>query len=1092
MKKYRLYCLSLLVMGTLTTAAQEDETVTEDTTIEQPVVKVKAESPRKQVPTRMVTGRVINAATKAPLAGALVRTQEIEGYSALTEDDGSYEMKVPFFATSLEISAPDFNLTKVGLNKSGKVEMAMMYPSTLRADYTKGNNITSDKTADNFSFSPAITIEDEIQKQLGADVRTITRSGTPGIGSVMFMNGINSLNVNAQPLIVIDGVIFDQQYGRTLIHDGLYNDVLSNINVNDIEKVTVMKNGTALYGAKGGNGVILIQTRRNKSMATRISATMSGGYIMKPKTIDVLNGDQYRGYASEMLKSVNTTMTSFKFLNEDPTYYYYGKYHNNTDWKDLIYREAFSQNYGLNVEGGDAVANYNLSLGYTSAKSTLKDNDMDRLNIRFNTDIVVTDKFSIRFDASYVNQTRDLRDDGASENYVEGTPTSTAYLAYIKSPMLSPYAYAAGVINTNHLDVSDEDYLTEALSQYSNLNYKLANPLCINEYGEAENKNRFETSMVNLSVTPKFQFNKHLFLSEHFSYNLVNTNEKYYIPINGVPDYYVSSIGTTEPNEVRSLYSKQNSSMSDTRLDWNNHYDAHFIHLMGGCRINYEAYTSSYLLGYNTGNDKTPQLSSGLEHIATYGDNDNWNSIAWYGQAEYNYLQRYYLQGNLTMESSSRFGREGTSGIKMAGVVWGLFPSVQASWVVTNEPWFADISGINYLKLTTGYDISGNDDIDYYASRSYFSGKQFLKEKTSSLAFANIGNTQIQWETTKRFNAGFEGNFINNRLHVNFNYFNSKTDNLLAYQSLGFLSGLDKNWSNGGALKNEGFDVSASAKLLVNKNWQWELGASMGHYVNKVTSLPDNESYFDTSIYGATVRTSIGNPAGVFYGYKTLGVFSTSEEAKAAGQDPKGLYILASNGVTRNYFGAGDIHFADLNNDGEINDKDRTVIGDPNPDIYGNIFTTLSYKRFKLDVNFNYCLGNDVYNYLRSQLESGSRFMNQSTALLNRWQIEGQVTDVPKVSFQDPMGNSRFSDRWIEDGSYLKLKSLTLSYDLPINSTFLQGLGFWIQANNVFTITKYLGTDPEFSMSSSVLGQGIDTGMLSMSRSFVAGIKINL
>jgi hypothetical protein len=192
------------------------------------------------------------------------------------------------------------------------------------------------------------------------------------------------------------------------------------------------------------------------------------------------------------------------------------------------------------------------------------------------------------------------------------------------------------------------------------------------------------------------------------------------------------------------------------------------------------------------------------------------------------------------------------------------------------------------------------------------------------------------------------------------------------------------------------------------------------------------------------------------------------------------------------------MHFYDKSSDGVISDgsdgyaDDRVVIGDPNPDIYGNIFTTLAWKRFKLDVRFNYSLGNDVFNYMRQQLESGSRFMNQSTAMNSRWQAEGQKTDMPHITFQDPMGNSRFSDRWIEDGSYLRLKSLTLSYDLPLNSEFIQGLQIWIQGNNLLTFTKYLGSDPEFSATSSVLGQGIDIGSLSQNRSVVAGVKINL
>ena len=324
-------------------------------------------------------------------------------------------------------------------------------------------------------------------------------------------------------------------------------------------------------------------------------------------------------------------------------------------------------------------------------------------------------------------------------------------------------------------------------------------------------------------------------------------------------------------------------------------------------------------------------------------------------------------------------------------------------------------------------------------------------------------------------------------MNVRFNYFNSKTSHLLSYQALGFLTGLEKNWTNDGALKNEGFDVTATGKIIACKDFQWELGFSVGHYKNKISELADNATYAEASVYGATIRSEVGKPVNMFYGYKTQGVFATSEEAANAG-----LYQMAENGVDKQYFKAGDMHFVDQNGDHQIDAKDRVFIGDPNPDIYGNIFTTMAYKSFRLDVNFNYSLGNDVYNYMRSQLESGSRFMNQTTAMTRRWQTEGQITDLPKATFQDPMGNSRFSDRWIEDGSYLRLKTVTLSYKLPMNTRFLQGLEFWVQANNLLTFSKYLGSDPEFSMTSNVIGQGIDLGQLPQSRSFVAGVKINL
>ena len=1078
--------ISLMMAFPFCAFAQDDETDEQEQA-------TRVLTPKKKVyATRVVKGRVVDAASKMPVAGAIVKAGGITGYSVLTEDNGTFELKVPVFATSLYVSSPDHNAVLAGLTASEEQQDIMLYGTAFKGDYAETDNLRGDKQATGFAYSNAINIKEEMQKQLGAYAYTTNRNGTPGVGSVSFIQGLNSLTVNAQPLVVIDGVPIDQQYGREMLHDGFYNDILSNINPADIEKVTVMRNGTALYGAKGANGVILVETRRNKSMATRITASVSAGVTLLPKYYDMMDANQYRNYASELLRGTGTKNTEFKFLTEDPTYYYYKQYHCNTDWKDYVYRTAMTQNYGINVEGGDAVANYNLSVGYTQAESTLECNDFNRLNIRFNSDITLGSRLSIRFDASFSNITRDIRDDGAPAGYDEGTPTSPAFLAYVKSPFMSPYSYGRGQFSSSQYDVVDESYLDEALTsvKYKNYNYRLGNPAAFNEYAEGENKNRFENSMLNLSVRPKYQINSNLSLMEHFSYNLVNTNEMYYIPINGVPDYYVSSVYAYRQNEVRSLASKQNSVMSDTRLDWSNRYQAHSLHVFGGARIQWETYTYNTQLGYNTGSDKTPFMGASLLNATASGLSESWTSLSMYAQAEYNYKGRYFLQANLTADGSSRFGEE-ADGLKALDAVWAIFPSVQASWVLTNENWLAGNKWVNYLRLTAGYDVSGNDDIDYYAARSYFQGKVFMNS-VSGLSLAGIGNTTIQWETTKRFNVGLEANLLNNRINLTANLFKSKTDNLLAMQSLGFLSGLDQNWSNGGKLENEGYDVALSGKVIATKDWSWQLGASVGHYKNKITALPEGKSYMDTDVYGATIRTQVGSAANLFYGYKTAGVFATTEDAQAAGVDPKGLYTLAENGITRNYFQAGDVHFVDTDNNGEINDKDCVVIGDPNPDFYGNIFTTVAYKNFKLDVRFNYSVGNDIYNYMRSQLEGGNRFMNQTTAMLGRWQVEGQKTEMPRATFQDPMGNARFSDRWIEDGSYLKLKTITLSYDLPITSQFLQGLQFWIQANNVFTLTKYLGTDPESAMTSAVIGQGIDLGRLPQSTSLVAGVKINL
>ncbi|WP_423803215.1 SusC/RagA family TonB-linked outer membrane protein [Paraprevotella xylaniphila] len=1069
--------------GTLGGYAQE-EAATDTVTAARPASPIK-----KNVKTRPVSGRVFAVTSGTPLGGALVSVSGYDGYSALTEEDGTYKLDVPEYATALKIAAPDYNTVRVGINQSGKLRDVTMYSSAMRSAYGADDNILNTVVADKFDYSPSLNITSEIGDQLGANVRTISRGGTPGIGNFMMMNGINSLHSNGQPLVVIDGVIVDQQYDRTMIHDGFYNDILTSFNVNEIKSVKVMANGTAIYGAKGANGVILIETKRNTSLATKIDATVSAGITLLPKSLPVMSGSQFKTYASDLLKTTGTNLSEFQFLTSDPNNYYYNKYNNNTDWNDVIYREAFSQNYGISVQGGDEVASYFLALGYNGAQSVLEDNDVNRLNIRFNTDINMFKHLFIRFDASYSNVTRNLKDQGAPEGYNEGTVTSVNYLGLVKSPMLSPYAYSNGKISDVAFDNNDEDYLDQALASIGNVNYRLANPASINEYGTAQNKNYFENSYLNLAITPKWQFNKHLSISSLFSYTLTNTNDKYYVPINGVPDYYVSSIGLTVENEIRSLYSSQNSITSDTKIEWGNQYGAHSIDLLGGFRYMNDRYKVDSQLGYDTGSDKTPFIND-TKNKTTTGSTNEWTSMSWYGQARYDYRKRYFVEGNLAIESSSRFGKEAKEGFKLAGVRWGVFPGIQAGWVLSNESWF-DVPGIDYAKFTMGYDVSGNDGIDFDATRTYFKSILF-QNKANGLVLGNLGNTEVQWETTRRFSFGTELNFLKNRLNLKVNVFKSWTDNLLTYHELNFITGLENNWVNGGSLENKGYNITVNGHIIATRDWNWELGASVGHYKNKLTALPDGQDYVDAEVYGATIRSQIGQPVNLFYGYKTEAtasgthVYATSEEAKA-----DGLYILGENGIDKNYFGAGDVKFAD-NGDKEINKADMQVIGDPNPDIYGNIFTSLSYKRIRLDVNFNYSLGNDAYNYLRSQLEGGNRFMNQSVAMANRWSYEGQVTDMPTVTWEDPMGNARFSDRWIEDASYLRLKSITLSYELPINNTFIHGLTFWGQANNVFTVSKYLGADPDFSMSNSVLEQGIDRGLLANSRNFMLGIKINL
>ena len=1081
------FAAMVFFVGAMPMAAQDEAEVEE--TAEVVAAPRKVAKPVKKYPTIEIKGKVVDAATGEPLAGAQLQAYNNSNYTAMTDENGEYTIAVPKFVTSIAVKLDGYNLAQVALNGRTEEVNACLYSDVFLTDYKSKTAGSKSVATVDFENSTAITIDQEIQNRLGADVRGIQRSANPGQGVAMFINGYNSLNSNAMPLIILDGVVYDQLYDEGgMMHTGYFNNLLQAINLDDIETVEVMKNGTAIYGAKAANGVIVIKTKRCHSMATRIDVNISAGMELQPKALDVMNASDYRSYASQLLGSTDTKLTDFKFLTTDPddptNRYYYNMYHNNTDWRKEVYREAFTQDYGVAIQGGDDIAQYNLSVGFMNSQSTLKMNDMERFNIRFNTDIILNQWFSTQFDASYTNVTRDLRSDGLGADALDlQAMASPGFLSYAKAPFLSPYDFSTDGKITSFIADADT-YLDEVLGKGK---ASIANPTAILKNGEAKNKNHTDCTMINLAVAPTWKPTKNFSITERFSYTMQSFDESYYTPIVGMPTYRAEGSIADTQNSKWSLYSKHNAVFSDTRANWAIPLGAHRLDLFGGVRFMNDTYTSSYLIGDNTGTDKTPNNKPSQDTKRRYGSDINWRSLSYYANADYNYMEKYYLTGQLSMETSSRYGKDADAGLKMFGVAWGLFPSIQGAWVLSNEKWFRPNRGVNMLKVNAGFESVGNDAIDNSATLTYLSSASLLNDGITSIGLGNIGNTSLRWETTNRFNFGAEGNFINNRLNVRANYFLSKTNNLVTLGTLAYVAGLTDYYTNDGSLRNEGFDVAFLAKVVNDRKFKFELGASVGHFKNELTALPQGQKSFESTMFGATILSEVGRPAGVFYGYKTDGVYATTADAQK-----DNLYIQDAAG-NKSYFAGGDMKFVDINGDGEISAADRTVIGDPNPDIFGNVNLKFHFgDNWSLAANFNYSLGNDIYNYQRAVLESGSLFINQTTAVNRRWSVENQQTDIPRAAYGDPMGNSRFSDRWIEDGSYLKLKNVTLSYKLPIQNEYIQGITLWAAGNNLFTLTKYLGSDPEVSAGNGVLMQGIDAGYLTSGRSFHLGVKINL
>lgn len=1025
--------------------------------------------------TRTVTGLVRDARTKLPVNAAQVTVFD-NSVSATTDATGVFRLKVASDKEILVVSAYDYNVRETPVQGRDSVVIEL-YPDVFSNYYKKfdgldgiTNNSTlvvAGKSVIDINQTQAVSADELLQSEMGSEVRAISRSGLAGMGTSLFVRGYNSLNANVQPLFVVDGVIWNNQYNVQSIHGGFFSNPLTDIDVNDIASITLMKDGTSIYGSKAANGVVLIKTKRGTGMVTKINLNIVTGLTTQPVNIPVMNADQFRVYASEMIGTSGISgndVSGYMFLQDDATKSTYNIYHNNTNWANEIYRNALTKNYSISANGGDEKALYYFSLGYSGIDGVVKETNFERINARFNADLNLSKLFTMGLNIGFANIDRQMLDDGVN-NY-----TSPTWLSMIKSPFLSPYNFTSTGAPTVDYSYTDE--------------LDLGNPRAIMSYSN----NSLKHYNFNVSGIPTFHFTPNLTLSSQFDFNLNKSTEDYYSPMLYAARQLIPGYGYAENTRMNQVM-RNLSIFDDTRLAFKKRSEENYLGIMLGWRYLSNYYESDYVEGHNSGSNSSTNLPGSFKSSFSQvkGLNNRTKSISNYMNIDYNFDNRYFVTVAASMDGSSRFGQQTKGGISLLGQSWGLFPSLNAAWMVSSEGFMRN-SGVSLMKIRAGYGITGNDNIEDYKTMAYFSTVRFY-ERANGIVLSNLQNPQIQWETTMRTNLGADLGLFNDRLTLSMDYYWGITQDLLALKVLPEVTGLGSYWSNDGKLSNNGFEVSANLKLLNLRALKWELGLGAGHYTNKILSLPGNE--YTTAVYGGEVLTRVGQPAAVFYGYKTNGVYATEAEAQA-----EGLKIQNLNGTLRP-FGAGDVRFVDVPDangvkDGIINANDKQVIGNPNPDLYGTINSKLSFGKFMLTTLFVYSYGNDVYNYQRSRLESGLDFNNQSTSMLSRWTSEGQNTLQPKAVFGDPMGNSRFSDRWIEDGSFLRLKTLSLSYTLPLKTNFIQGFSVWVSANNLFTLTNYLGSDPEFSAQNSVLFQGVDAGLIPLTKSYFLGLRFNL
>lgn len=1017
---------------------------------------------------RMVQGTIEDAATRTPVEGISI---SVPGFSSVfTDSTGNFSISVPDGQSVLRVSGMGYQSKEIPLKGAGQVtislyekgyqslnEMAYLYYTEKPLAYTT-QSVVSLNTAQTAWRHPGCSSEKVFDDQVPG-LRILSRSGVPGMGSNLFLRGFASLYSTNQPLIIVDGLIYEtQQYGTPII-GGFISNPLSSININDIENITVIRDAASIYGSRASGGVIMIRTNHPHDMATRIDFSMYGGINFEPRQISLLKSEDYRTYLTEILQTSSLSIdsiASLPFLIDNPQYPEYYRYHNEINWQDEVFTNSINQNVNLKITGGDDIALYALSVGYQKHEGIVQNTDFSRYSFRFNSNINISTKLTLVTNLGFTFNQHHLKDDGDSPH------TNPFHLSLIKSPFLYPYVRSStGAISPNLEDadffgVGNPTAVIKSLSATSN-NYKILG-----------------------SVDVGYRAGDHLSVHNFLGINFDKLRDNLFSPYLGIAGDTLD-LGIAG-NKVAHKVERYFNVYDDLRLTYLRTFNwKHDMAIVAGMRLGINSTQGDWGMDYNTPNDQMRSLGSG---VSTLRDVDgylgDWNWITFYARADYNYNHKYFATLNLALDGSSRFGKE-AEGISMFSGTFGVFPSVAAAWLISSEPFLASAGMIDLLKLRVSYGITGNDAIGNYTASKYYVSQNFLGSE--GLVMGNLWNPALQWETNKKLNGGLDATLLNERLVLRLDLYQNRTEDLLNIMEAPPLSGFSYYLDNNGAFISRGFDLALNGRIL-NGQLRWDAGLILSRYRTEVTEFPVDQRI--TSFSGASIITRMGEPINQFYGYRTLGVFASQAEA-----DASGLRALMPN-TDLVPFSAGDVHFEDIDNNGVIDENDMQVIGDPNPDFTGMASSRLEWKGIALDLGLSFTYGNDIYNHLRYRLESMQNADNQTPVVLNRWREEGQVTDLPAARWGDPIGNARFSDRWIEDGSYIRLSYVTLSYNIPLKPRFVNSIEVFISGQNLVTLSSYLGMDPEFSLSELSLYQGIDIGLTPQPKSVFMGIKIGL
>lgn len=1021
---------------------------------------------------RTLTGVITSATDEEPLIGATVVVMGTNT-ATVTNIDGVYSISVEDGQT-LRVSYIGFLAAEVKIKGQSKLDIKLRedpqslddvvvvgYGTMKRSDITGAVASVSEEDIKR----SIITSADQALQGRVAGVQVTQNSGSPGGGISVAIRGVNSLNGN-EPLYIIDGVAIDGQTNGN-------SSALSSINPSDIVSMEVLKDAsaTAIYGSRASNGVVIITTRHGSIGKPKITFEAYYALQQLPKRLQTMN---LREYAYLYNERVDVLGWGEREEFADPSILGDG-----TDWQKEIFRTAPMQNYQVSVSGGNEATQYMLSGGYLKQEGIALGSDFQRFSARINVDTKITKWLQVGMQSSFSHTKKNNTIDN-------GNVIETALRQLPEMPARNPDG-SWGAQEENQLATYYSNPLADALTKE---NYEKGLQALLNAYAE-------------------IKFYKDLSLRVEYGGSYNYNNGYQFTPELDLGTWKSTSSGNRSASNSSYWSFKQ-------YLTWRHDFNKNSFDVMLG----HEAQESAWenLWGSRTGYlfNSVHELNVADLKTAKNGNSKNSSSIeSYYGRINYSYDDRYLLTATLRADGSSTFGPANR---------WGWFPSAAVAWRFQNESFLRDVEWLTNGKLRLGWGLVGNQNAGSYA---YGATMNSVATAWGTGFYPNnYANDKLKWEQTRSWNLGLDLAFLNNRIEFILDLYHKTTDNLLMQAALPtYVSGvITSPWVNTGSLRNKGIDITLNAIPVTNKDFSWRTGITMSLNRNKVLKLYTESTSIPGTIGGlAYTLTTEGEPVAQFYGYNVIGMFK--EENDFYRKDANGDFLLDAEGnkqfvaIPENKtvdqgtgIWYGDYIYQDINEDGVIDEKDRVYLGNPEPLFTFGFNNTISWKDFDLNIFFTGSVGNKVFNYLGQQQSNPT----------DRWVMLKSVRDFAKITKIDPDGeatlenmhvanpncttyridtsasnnNNRMSNKFVEDGSYLRLRNLALGYTLPRKLTKQWGINnvrFYVNIQNLFTVTNYKGYDPEVgSYNQGVLLRGIDYARYPSQRIYTFGLNVNL